>query len=197
MSHFFSTKDDGLIFIEECLLNYFYDKSKIFLKSNQLPEKQKNSVRNLIKEFKNYNFILIDFSNSYFKRGKANLELISRKMMKYLDFSDSFLILISLNWDWPELIKKLPISINYKKRFISTKKVSLINPFLLFKIMGFDNKLTNYLKKIVNSIKLEDLDKLKNITEQIENYEDYKIYSTNYFLKNYRNYTLEKWVSEK
>lgn len=53
------------------------------------------------------NFLLLDFSNGFFKRGKANIEFIARKMMKYLDLPDSFLLCVGINWSETVLQKKL------------------------------------------------------------------------------------------
>jgi len=148
----------------------------------------------LINHISKSKILLFEFSNGFFKRGTTNIELIARKVSKYLDFPDSFLILVGTLWEDKNLIRRLPLSIKYRNRNISTKKAVLISPTLLSVIFGLIKESNEKLEEIIFSNKSEDVNKLKDIVKTIEANKSLKIYSTEDFLRKLPKTTLEKWL---
>lgn len=185
---------DGLIFVSNSFLNHLNVSIKDYFKSHSINKKKKDLILNLINHISKSKILLFEFSNGFFKRGTTNIELIARKVSKYLDFPDSFLILVGTLWEDKNLIRRLPLSIKYRNRNISTKKAVLISPTLLSVIFGLIKESNEKLEEIIFSNKSEDVNKLKDIVKTIEANKSLKIYSTEDFLRKLPKTTLEKWL---
>lgn len=174
---------DGLLFIDKALLNCLNSNVTSYLNTHYLDIKEQDLINDLVKRIYDCSFLLIDFSNGFFKRDKANTDLIARKMMKYLDLPTSFLLCVGTNWTKTILQKKLPFSIKHKNEFISTKRTAFISPTLLSVIFGFDFLAIDILNDIISYNIAEKHDKLKGIIQSIETMQNLRIYETDEFVK--------------
>ena len=148
---------DGLLIVTQYLLNYIISNINLF------DEKKRILISDFIERISRSSYLLIDFSNGYFRRGGINTELIGRKMQKYLEFHDSFLLLIGVNWEGEDLIQSLPFSVSIKSINLSTKKVALINLTFLCEMLNLDNETKSTLDEIILYNSLEDIENLKRL----------------------------------
>lgn len=185
---------DGLLFVTKSLLKCININVKTYCIRSRLSNKEKNLVDILIRSIEKSNFLLLDFSNGFFKRGRANSELIARKMMKYLDLPNSYLLCVGTNWIGKTLIRKLPISLKYKDRNFSTNNTAFISPFLLDVIFGFDFLTSDILKNIISSNIARKHGDLKKIIHSTTIIKKLKFYYTDDFLKKAQNFNLNKWL---
>jgi hypothetical protein len=185
---------DGLLFVSKTLLNSINFNLNVYRKANQLSKKEGILLDNFIKKLEKSNFLLIDFSNGFFKRGRANSELIARKILKYLGLPYSFLLCVGTNWRDKSLIRRLPASLNYKNKNVLTNLTTFINPTLLNVIFGFDFLTEDILKNIISYNIARRRDKLKKIIQSTIITKNLRIYSTDEYLKGVRKWNLNKWL---
>ena len=185
---------DGLLFVNKSLLKWLNFNVKAYCNTKQLDKREKDLIDNLVKRINKSSFLLIDFSNGFFKRGKANSELIARKMMKYLDLPNSFLLCVGTNWMENVLLRKLPISVRYKDKSVSTKNAAFISPSLLDVIFGFDFLTSDILNNIISSNIAKKHEELKKIIQSTVIMKNLRIYSTDEFLIRVQKSNLNKWL---
>jgi len=186
---------DGLLFVNKKLLNCLNSDVKTYIKAHQFDKKTQDLLNDLVKRINKSSFLLIDFSNGFFKRGKANSELIARKMMKYLDLPNSFLLCVGTNWTENILIRKLPLSVRYKDKNVSTKKTAFISPSLLSVIFGFDFLAKDILNNIISSNIAKKHDELKRIIHSTVIMKNVRIYGTDEFFIRAQKSNLNKWLN--
>jgi len=184
---------DGFMFVTTSLISFFNKQIKK-LYSNINNKKEREEILLLLRKIEGKQHLLIDFSNGFFKRRKINSELIAQKAKKYLDYPNSFLILIGTNWSNLELIKRLPISVKYKNSNYVTKNVALISPELFGILLGINNTYKDFLDKIILYNKNEDIDKLQEVHKALERIKDIHYFSTDEFNKIKDKNTLLKWL---
>ena len=184
---------DGFMFVTTSLISFFNKQIKK-LYSNINNKKEREEILLLLRKIEGKQHLLIDFSNGFFKRRKINSELIAQKAKKYLDYPNSFLILIGTNWSNLELIKRLPISVKYKNSNYVTKNVALISPELFGILLGINNMYKDFLDKIIFYNKNEDIDKLQEVHKALERIKDIHYFSTDEFNKIKNTNTLLKWL---
>ncbi|MBY8979572.1 MAG: hypothetical protein KGD72_04230 [Candidatus Lokiarchaeota archaeon] len=184
---------DGFMFVTTPLISFFNKQIKK-LYSNINNKKEREEILLLLRKIEGKQHLLIDFSNGFFKRRKINSELIAQKAKKYLDYPNSFLILIGTNWSNLELIKRLPISVKYKNSNYVTKNVALISPELFGILLGINNMYKDFLDKIILYNKNEDIDKLQEVHKALERIKDIHYFSTDEFNKIKDTNTLLKWL---
>jgi len=184
---------DGFMFVTTPLISFFNKQIKK-LYSNINNKKEREEILLLLRKIEGKQHLLIDFSNGFFKRRKINSELIAQKAKKYLDYPNSFLILIGTNWSNLELIKRLPISVKYKNSNYVTKNVALISPELFGILLGINNMYKDFLDKIILYNINEDIDKLQEVHKALERIKDIHYFSTDEFNKIKDTNTLLKWL---
>ena len=184
---------DGFMFVTTPLISFFNKQIKK-LYSNINNKKEREEILLLLRKIEGKQHLLIDFSNGFFKRRKINSELIAQKAKKYLDYPNSFLILIGTNWSNLELIKRLPISVKYKNSNYVTKNVALISPELFGILLGINNMYKDFLDKIILYNKNEDIDKLQEVHKALERIKGIHYFSTDEFNKIKDTNTLLKWL---
>jgi len=186
---------DGLLFVNRSLVSCFNSNVTSYFNTHKLEKETKDQIIALVKRISESNFLLLDFSNGFFKRGKANIELIARKMMKYLDLPNSFLLCVGTNWSESVLQKKLPFSISYKNKNISTNKTAFVSPALLSVVLGFDLLNDDILNDIISLNIARNEDKLKKIIQSLEIIQNLRIYGTDEFIKKVQKSNLNKWLN--
>jgi len=186
---------DGLLIVNRSLIKCLNSDVTAYFNTHKLDKDTKNLIINLVKRIGESNFLLLDYSNGFFKRGKANIELIARKMMKYLDLPDSFLLCVGTNWSETVLQKKLPFSVKYKNKYISTNKTAFVSPALLSVILGFDILSEDILNDIISLNIARKEEKLKRIIQSIEIIQNLRIYGTDEFIKRVQKSNLTKWLN--
>jgi hypothetical protein len=185
---------DGVFIVNPKLVNYIMPNINRIIKEIPLDEKRRNLISGFIDRVFRCNYLLIDFSNGYFRRGDINTELIGCKMQKYLDFCNSFLLLIGVNWEGDDLIQSLPFSVKNKCMNLSTKKVALINLSFLCELLNFDNETKNLLAEITLYNNLEDIENLKRLINRLDRNPNLKIFSTKEFFNYLQKTRLDKWM---
>ncbi len=184
---------DGFLFVTTSLISCFNNQiKKLFSNINNKEEREE--ILLLLRKIEGKQHLLIDLSNGFFKRRNINSELIAKKARKYLDYPNSFLILIGTNWSNLELGKKLPVSIKYKDSYYSTTNVALISPKLFGILLGINGVYKDYLNKIILLNKNEDIDKLQELYKVLERIENINYFSTEEFNKIKENNTLLRWL---